>query len=148
MPAHPKGREMSSYIQNVLIADERVLYTGRLSVWALLPEILWGTLLLPFFGIGLVVWLLAYLRYISTELAITNKRVIAKFGFISRRTVEINLNKVESLQVDQNVLGRLFNYGSLVISGAGTPQAPIPGIYDPLAFRKAFMEAQEPALKP
>jgi len=136
---------MSKYIDNVLIQDERIVYRGRLSAWALMGLIAWGVVLLPFFGIGLLVLLIAYLKFISTELAITNKRIIAKFGFISRRTTEINLNKVESLQVDQSVMGRMFNYGSLVISGAGTPQAPIPGIYDPLAFRKAFMEAQEAA---
>jgi uncharacterized membrane protein YdbT with pleckstrin-like domain len=74
---------------------------------------------------------------------VTNKRVIAKFGFISRRTVEIKLSKVESMQVEQGILGRIFNFGSLVVAGAGTPQAPIPGISDPLAFRTKFMETQE-----
>ena len=69
--------------------------------------------------------------------------VIAKFGFISRRTVEININEVESIQVDQGILGRIFNYGTLVIAGAGDPQAPIPGISEPMAFRRAFIEAQD-----
>ena len=74
---------------------------------------------------------------------ITNKRVIAKFGFISRRTVEIKLSKVESMQVDQGIFGRMLDYGSLVVSGAGNPQAPIPGISDPIPFRTRFMEIQE-----
>ena len=51
--------------------------------------------------------------------------------------------KVESVQVNQGMLGRIFNYGTLVISGAGAPQAPIPGISDPMAFRRAFMEFQD-----
>ena len=95
------------------------------------------------FGLGWIFLVLAYIRYKTTELAITSRRVIAKFGFISRRTVEINISKVESIQVDQGILGRIFNYGTLVISGAGDPQAPIPGISDPMAFRRAFIEAQD-----
>ena len=86
---------------------------------------------------------MAYVRYKSTELAVTTKRVIVKHGFIRRQTVEINLNKVESIQVDQGVLGRLFNFGTLVISGTGTSHAPIAGISEPMGFRKAFIEAQE-----
>jgi hypothetical protein len=60
-------------------------------------------------------------------------------------TVEININKVESIQVDQEILGRMFNFGTLIIAGAGNPQAPIPGISEPMEFRKAFIEAQERA---
>jgi hypothetical protein len=50
---------------------------------------------------------------------------------------------VESIQVDQSVMGRILDYGTLVISGAGTPQAPIPGISNPIEFRRAFIEAQD-----
>ena len=139
---------MASYIDNALINDEKVVYVGHISLWSLTHLIVLGVLLLFAFGAGLVLLIWAYIRYKTTELAITNKRVIAKFGFISRRTIELNINKVESIQVDQHVLGRMFNYGSLIISGAGTPQAPIPGISDPLQFRRAFMEAQDLAAHP
>jgi hypothetical protein len=57
--------------------------------------------------------------------------------------VEINLQKIESIQVDQNVLGRLLNYGTIHIAGAGTPSLTEPGIADPLQFRKRFMEATD-----
>jgi uncharacterized membrane protein YdbT with pleckstrin-like domain len=134
---------MASYVEQVLTRDERIVHLGHLSLWSLSLYIVGGLLLLPVFGVGLLLWIAAYIKYKTTELAITNKRVIAKFGFISRRTVEININKVESIQVDQAILGRIFNYGTLVVSGAGTPQAPIPGISDPIQFRKAFVEAQE-----
>jgi uncharacterized membrane protein YdbT with pleckstrin-like domain len=137
---------MASYIEDALIQDERILYRGNISLWSLWLLILLGVVLLVV-GIGLIFLLAAYIRYKTTELAITNKRVIAKFGFISRRTVELNINKVESIQVDQGIAGRIFNFGSLVISGGGEPQAPIPGISDPMAFRKAFIEAQDAALK-
>jgi uncharacterized membrane protein YdbT with pleckstrin-like domain len=125
-----------------LLTGETIEYEGKVSLWSLAPLIVLGILTITF-GIGIVFLILAYLKYISTELAITNKRVIAKFGFISRRTVEINLGKIESIQVQQGILGRIFNYGSLVVSGAGNPQAPVPGISDPMTFRRAFTETQE-----
>jgi uncharacterized membrane protein YdbT with pleckstrin-like domain len=134
---------MTTYVEEVLTRDERVIHVGHISLWSLSLYIFLGFLLLAAYGLGLIFWLIAYIKYKTTELAITNKRVIAKFGFISRRTIEININKVESIQVDQTLLGRIFNYGTLVISGAGNPQAPIPGISQPIQFRKAFLEAQE-----
>jgi len=73
----------------------------------------------------------------------SHKRVIAKFGLISRSTIEINLQKIESIQVNQGILGRIFNFGSIVVSGAGNPQAPIPGISSPLEFRRSFIDTQE-----
>ena len=134
-----------SYVNDSLISGERVIHTAKVSIWSLTPLILLGILLLGFFGLGLVLFVVAYLRYISTELAFTNKRVIAKFGFISRKTIEMNIGKVESIQVNQGILGRIFDYGSLVVSGAGNPQAPIPGIAAPMAFRKAYMEHADSA---
>jgi uncharacterized membrane protein YdbT with pleckstrin-like domain len=102
-----------------------------------------GLLFIGFYGLGLLFWIAAAIRYYTTELAITNKRVIAKFGLISRSTVEINLQKIESIQVNQGILGRILNYGSIVVSGAGNPQAPVPGISSPLQFRRAFIDTQE-----
>jgi uncharacterized membrane protein YdbT with pleckstrin-like domain len=136
---------VASYIERALIKDERVVYMGQISLWSLWLWIALGFLLLAAFGLGLIFWLVAYVKYKTTELAITNKRVIAKFGFISRRTVEININKIESIQVEQSVAGRMFNFGTLLISGTGTAHAPIPRISKPLEFRKAFMEAQDQA---
>lgn len=134
---------MTSYIEDALIKDERIVYTGKVSVWPMAWMISLGIILLPAFGLGLIFLLIVWIKSKTTELAITNKRVIAKFGFISRRTVEININKIESIQVDQSATGRVFNYGTLLISGAGEPQAPILGISKPMQFRKAFMEAQD-----
>jgi uncharacterized membrane protein YdbT with pleckstrin-like domain len=134
---------MTSYVEGVLIKDEHVVHIGHISLWSLWGYISLGIILLPAFGIGLIFLIIAYIKYKTTELAITTRRVIAKFGFISRRTVELNINKVESIQVDQSVMGRILNYGTLVISGTGTSHAPIPGISNPIAFRKAFIEAQD-----
>lgn len=134
---------MASYIEGALIQNEKIIYTGHISMWSQAPLLALGLLFIPALGLGLVFWLVAYIRYKTTELAITNKRVIAKFGFVSRQTVELNITKIESIQVNQGVLGRVFDFGTLVISGAGNPQAPIPGISDPMRFRRAFMEAQD-----
>jgi uncharacterized membrane protein YdbT with pleckstrin-like domain len=139
---------MASYIDGALIKDEKVVYTGNISLWSLAPLIIIGFLLLAAWGIGLIFLLFAFIQYKTTELAITNKRVIAKFGFISRKTIELNINKVESIQVNQGILGRIFDYGSLIISGAGNPQAPISGISNPMNFRRAFMETQDQASQP
>lgn len=136
---------MGSYIEGALIKDEKVIYTGHVSLWSLAPFIVAGLLTLPLLGLGLIFWIVAIIHYKTTELAFTNKRVIAKFGLISRKTIELNISKVESMQVNQGILGRIFNYGTLVISGAGNPQAPILGISDPMSFRRAFMESQDSA---
>ncbi|MGC4076442.1 MAG: PH domain-containing protein [Rubrivivax sp.] len=137
---------MAGYVDKVLTRDERVLHSGHVSLWSLAVPIGLGFLLLVAFGLGLLFWAYAYIAYKTTEIAITNKRVIVKFGFIRRSTVEINIAKIESIQVHQGVLGRIFDFGTLVIAGAGDPQAPIPGISDPIGFRRAFVEAQEAAL--
>jgi uncharacterized membrane protein YdbT with pleckstrin-like domain len=83
------------------------------------------------------------IEYKTTEIAITNKRIIAKFGLIERKTIELNLLKVESIQVEQGVIGRLFNYGTIIISGGGNPLAPIAKISNPLMFRNRFVEATD-----
>jgi uncharacterized membrane protein YdbT with pleckstrin-like domain len=93
--------------------------------------------------VGLV-WLLAGLiRRNSTELAVTNRRVIAKFGLVRRSTVELNLAKVESIRVEQTVGGRLFGYGSVFVTGTGSTMDPIPYIADPIKFRQAVQSATD-----
>jgi uncharacterized membrane protein YdbT with pleckstrin-like domain len=134
---------MGSYIGNNLVPGEQIVYKGELSLWHLAPRIILGILLLPVFGLGLLLLIGVVIRYKATELAITNKRVVAKFGFIRRSTVEIGIPKIESIQVNQGIFGRIFNFGSIVMAGAGNPQAPIPGISQPMEFRKRFLEQQE-----
>ena len=137
------GDAMASYVQTALINNESVFYQGKVSLWSLTPYFVIGLFTLPLFGLGLLFWLVAAIRYFTTELAITDKRIISKFGLIRRDTVEVNINKVESMQVDQSITGRIFNFGTITIAGAGDPKAPIPGISSPLVFRKKFFEVQE-----
>lgn len=82
----------------------------------------------------------------TTELALTNKRVIAKFGFIRRTTVELRLDKVESIGVNQGIMGRLLGYGNIVVKGTGGTGTPIPSIKKPLDFRRVvnnYIEEKE-----
>ena len=133
---------MGSYVNRNLAVDEQVVYEAKVS-WAsqwLLILLGIGTIMM---GIGIVFLLVAVVNVLTTELVITNKRVIAKFGLISRKTVELKNSKVESVQVDQSIMGRLLNFGSIVVSGAGGPQAPIPNISAPLQFRSKLNEMTE-----
>lgn len=84
---------MASYVEGALVKDEKVVHIGHLSLWSMWHLIALGVVLLPTVGLGLVFLAVAYVRYKSTELAATTKRVIVKHGFIRRRTVEINLHK-------------------------------------------------------
>ncbi len=126
---------MGSYVNASIGANEQIVYEAKVSWLSQLPLLFLGLVTLPFMGLGLVFFVIAFIRIWTTELAITNKRIIAKFGLISRSTIEMRLEKVETVQVDQSILGRILNYGSVVVSGAGAPRAPIPGISAPLNFR-------------
>jgi uncharacterized membrane protein YdbT with pleckstrin-like domain len=134
---------MSSYVEGALIKDEKLVHIGHISLWSLWHLIAAGVLLLPAYGVGLIFLVIAYVRYKSVELAVTTKRVIVKHGLVRRQTVEMNLSKVESVQVEQGVIGRLCNFGTLIVSGTGSSHAPLAGIADPMGFRKAFIEAQD-----
>jgi len=78
-------------------------------------------------------------RY-SDEFVITNKRVIVKKGLIRRKTFEMNHTKIESINVDQSVLGRILGYGTLRIVGSGGTKEVVSNIHKPLEFRKKFQE--------
>ena len=129
-----------SYIDDSLIEGEKIIHRARVSWWSQFGLVFLGILTLVVV-VGLVFLIWAWVRVRSTELAITSRRVIAKFGFVKRHTVEINLEKVESLRVEQGVWGRILNFGTIFISGSGSSVAPIPNIADPLVFRRKFMEA-------
>lgn len=131
-----------SYVDDSLIEGERVVHKARMSWWSQFWLILAGVATLVVV-VGVFLLLAAWIRMKSTEIAITNKRVIAKFGFIRRSTVEINLEKVEALKVEQGFWGRMLNYGTILMSGAGTSVAPMRDIADPLVFRRKFMEATQ-----
>ena len=80
-------------------------------------------------------WLRAFLRRVSTELAVTDRRIVIKVGLIRRTTMEMNRSKVESVAVHQGIWGRLLDYGTVVVKGTGGGVEPLKNIDRPLDFR-------------
>ena len=86
--------------------------------------------------VAAVVWFVQWVKSRTSEFAVTNKRVIIKVGLIRRDTLELLLNKVESIGVDQTVTGRIVGYGSIVVVGTGGTLETFRNIARPLDFRK------------
>jgi uncharacterized membrane protein YdbT with pleckstrin-like domain len=81
-----------------------------------------------------------YLTYGSSEFAVTNKRVLIKAGVQRRRSLEILLSKIEAIGVDQSLMGRFLNYGSLTVGGTGGTKEVFHKIGAPMDFRKIVQE--------
>jgi len=121
---------MGSYVNNNLIDGESVKYEASLH----------GTI---FFSIRafLSFSLLPLIDRATSEFVITNKRVVVKIGLIWRRTLEMNLSRVETVNVDQSIFGRLLDYGTITIIGTSGTRESFRRISKPLEFRRAFQEA-------
>jgi uncharacterized membrane protein YdbT with pleckstrin-like domain len=87
-------------------------------------------------------WLGALVRRRTTEFAITDHRVIFKTGLMSRHTLEMNRTKIDSVDVDQTILGRILGYGTIIVRGSGGSLEPIRDIARPLVFRSYITAAQ------
>lgn len=146
-----------SYVSRVLQPGETIIYFSRLHALIYLPGLLLLVLALIILvlgsgfqsdfryvvqGIAAAIALLgiascirAAIRRATTELAVTDRRVIYKSGLFSRHTLEMNRSKVESVDVDQSVIGRLFGFGTITVRGTGGSLEPIRLIGDPLTFR-------------
>jgi uncharacterized membrane protein YdbT with pleckstrin-like domain len=132
-----------SYVNSVLQPGERVVMRGRLHwivYWYAILFFVLGVVLMAWesaagmgdglisftaiaFGVLFVVsFLYAWFIRWTTEIAVTDRRVIYKEGFITRHTVEINMDKVASVDVDQSILGRLLDYGMVHVIGTGGTQ--------------------------
>lgn len=146
-----------SYVESSLIPGEQVLYKTGLHWIVLFWPAFFGAILaliglpllfageMPMAGIffltvaGTVV-LLGYLARKATEMAVTNKRIIIKVGLLSRRTFELLLSKVESIGVQEGLLGRMFGYGSVVVHGTGGTPEPFKNVAHPLEFRRQVQQ--------
>jgi uncharacterized membrane protein YdbT with pleckstrin-like domain len=120
---------MGKYVNNHLISNETVVFEAKLH-WVIFFT------LRSLFTLTIAAWLERRL----SENVITNRRIIIKRGFIARDTFEMNLSKIESVNVDQSVMGRILNYGSVTIIGTGGTRETFHNISKPMEFRKAFQE--------
>jgi uncharacterized membrane protein YdbT with pleckstrin-like domain len=146
-----------SYIEKNLMNGENIFYTSKLHWAVFLWPVLWFIFALMLFSggsdsapIGVLFILIAiatsissFISYKTSEFGITNKRVIVKVGFIRRNSLEVLLNKVEGIQVNQGVLGRILGFGSITVSGTGGTKDPFHKIDAPLEFRKKVQEQIE-----
>jgi hypothetical protein len=164
--SHSAGKPMAYYTR-ILSPDEQVRYIGRLH-WAIYVRgwiLLFAAAALgiayaadgaaetgaPSYGyalgggaallliFSLVAFLSAWARRITTEIVVTDRRIIFKEGFIQRRTMEMNMNKVETVDVVQSIWGRIFNFGSVLVRGTGSTYEPLRRIADPVALRSAII---------
>jgi uncharacterized membrane protein YdbT with pleckstrin-like domain len=144
-----------SYLDHVLQPGEMVRYRGSLHWLLYLRALPWAVLGLAViigssFSERLSSWwiagaiilfaailmmLAAWFQRWTTEILVTDRRVIYARGFVQRHTVEINMDKIESVDVDQSILGRAFNYGDVTIRGTGQTFEPLRQIDRPIEFR-------------
>jgi len=147
-----------SYIENNLLNGEKIIRKAKIHWFIFVPGATILVLSIMFMshaphdavGIGFIpliislfMLLKAFIDKISIELAVTDKRVIAKWGLVARRTIELYFSKIESLNVDQGVWGRIFNFGKVSVNGTGGIHTPFPFIEQPLAFRRTVNEQFE-----
>ena len=120
---------MGNYVDSHLIKGETVVYSAKLHwiIYLTAKAIL-------------TLWIAPFIQRATSEFAITTKRVIIKEGLIARRTLEMNLSKIETVNVDQSITGRILNYGSITIIGTGGTHEVFHNIAHPMQFRKAFQE--------
>jgi uncharacterized membrane protein YdbT with pleckstrin-like domain len=149
---------MGRYIDDILQPGEKVLYSTNAHWIFYLPAIAAWIVAIVFFALSRMIvadtpvllclsmaaisaiaalykTLTAWFHRWTTETDVTNLRVVHKTGFIKRRTFEMSLDKVESVDVNQSILGRILNYGDVTVLGVGEGKETISTIASPLAFR-------------
>lgn len=132
---------MSSYAQRILTDGERIVHAAHPSLWPRWLPILLGVVGIAAFGAGLLILGWIWLEYRATELTITNKRIIAKSGIFTHTSMEVRLDKVETVRVSQSLAGRLLGFGTVIIAGTGGDQLPVDVIQNPLDFQRSFTRA-------
>lgn len=145
---------MASYVEGNMLPNEQVVYqTQQHAIIFLSPALIvvagiaLGIFAMPagglaVLGAGMLMMVGAWIRQWSSEFAVTNRRVIIKTGWISRRTIELNMSKVESVEVAQDIFARMLGYGTIIVNGTGGTREPFSLINDPLGFRRAVQSQQ------
>ncbi len=94
------------------------------------------------FILGLVKFAQMMVIKATTEIAVTNSRLVYKRGLVARHVGEISIDRIEGVNVLQPILGRIFNYGRIMVRGMGVGEVLLPPIEDPISFRRAIEEAK------
>jgi Bacterial PH domain len=162
-----------SYVESNLVPGETVIYETRLHWIVMLWHIVLGCLLLGLPGVlllyyalsqtgidsktlrtlegggialivcGFIVILIGTIRRNATEMAVTNRRVVIKTGLASRKTIEMLLGKVESIEVNETAVGRMLGYGTILVIGTGGTPEPFHNVAHPLEFRSQVQQQIE-----
>ena len=131
-----------SYVEKVLASDERLVHMAQFHWSYTLGAVLALIFLTPLLGLGIIIFLVMMIRKWTTEMAVTDRRLIVKRGWISRKSEEISLGRLEEVNFDQSILGRILGYGTIRVAGTGVSAIEIANIDDPLGFRRALEEAR------
>lgn len=130
---------MATYVDQVLLPGETIAWRARYHWITYFWPIFWTAITL---GFGIVVtlpWMIAvWINQKSTDLVATDRRLIHKTGLVSRKVTESRLGKIETINVDQSVLGRLLGYGTISVTGTGVSAVSFARIADPLGFKRAI----------
>lgn len=106
--------------------------------------VLWIVLAIPTVGITLILALYEFLRLRSIEQGVTNKRVIFKKGIVSRQSEEMKLNSIETVEINQGVLGRILGFGEVKVTGRGISNVVFKTIDDPMAVKRQIESVSNP----
>jgi uncharacterized membrane protein YdbT with pleckstrin-like domain len=143
------------YVDENLMPGENVIYKAKLHWWIFVGPIVelvlaviffiiagasadatWTYVAILFLIAGILNGIGAFINYSSSEFAVTDKRVIGKTGFIRRNTVELLLNKVESVSINQGIFGRIVDSGTVMVVGTGGTKNRLGNISNPMEFRR------------
>jgi len=133
-----------SYIEESLSAGEKVEGLFKLHWFAWIPMVIWIILGTVTFGITWLVALYEFLKLKFMEQGVTNKRVILKKGIISRQTEEMKLTSIETVEINQGVIGRIFGFGTVRITGRGISDFIFKRIDDPMSVKRQIESISNP----
>jgi uncharacterized membrane protein YdbT with pleckstrin-like domain len=142
-PSTAQG-EFVSYIEQSLSAGERVEGLFKLHWFSWVPMVIWIILGIPTLGLTLLIALYEFLRLKFLEQGVTNKRVILKRGIISRKTEEMKLTSIETVEIDQGIFGRIFGFGTVKITGRGISDIVFKGMDDPMSVKRQIESVSNP----
>ena len=125
-----------SYIEDSLSNREEIKELFKLHWFSKAPMVFWAIFALPTFGITLILVIWEFLRLRSIEQGVTNKRVILKTGIISRKSEEMKISSIETVEIVQGIIGRIFGFGSIKITGRGISDLVYKNIDDPMEVKK------------